>query len=429
MSLSLSLVGCIHFDRSRFVEADIRDAAEGADALFVEYPVAPDDPELSRKAGFRFPLFWLATALVLLLVQGPLLVLFTRGLGPTEYAAIETVADGRPVHEVDREPALMLLDRHPAWAVGNWLGFLAAFFLWPASLVYTTALLFLVAAVSVAGKHVGRVAALPILLAGSALAWWLLLFGPLEVLPAMAVLAVFPLVVTVTLGDRNEHMLDEIERIADEEGYDDAVLATGRAHLDGLVAGAADRGITVPAVVKRKWLREGETVSAEAFRGDSASGSGWRASHPEPAMGSSGERLAARAGAVVIDWVGTLVWVLVLVVGTVAAAGVLGAIGQGWENVPSLVIAAVLGALLTYHPIQEDRYGRSLGKRVAGLVVVDADDGSPPAGWQIWVRNLLRPVDWPVWYLLGSVVSRLTDGRRIGDLAAGTVVVAVDDGD
>lgn len=68
--------------------------------------------------------------------------------------------------------------------------------------------------------------------------------------------------------------------------------------------------------------------------------------------------------------------------------------------------------------------GRTLGKRVLGLRVVDAL-GLRLTFSQVLIRNLLRAVDsLPVFYLLGGIVcvfnSRL---QRLGDLAAGTIVV------
>jgi len=68
--------------------------------------------------------------------------------------------------------------------------------------------------------------------------------------------------------------------------------------------------------------------------------------------------------------------------------------------------------------------GRTLGKRLFGLRVVD-DRGLRLRFPQVLVRNLLRPVDaLPLFYLLGGVVSFLNRHcQRLGDLAAGTVVV------
>lgn len=72
--------------------------------------------------------------------------------------------------------------------------------------------------------------------------------------------------------------------------------------------------------------------------------------------------------------------------------------------------------------------GQTVGKRMLGLRVVDARGGRLHAS-QLVIRNLLRPVDMlPVFYLLGGIVclagSKL---QRLGDLAAGTIVVRVEE--
>jgi len=68
--------------------------------------------------------------------------------------------------------------------------------------------------------------------------------------------------------------------------------------------------------------------------------------------------------------------------------------------------------------------GQTVGKRVMGLRVVD-DRGLALRPGQVVVRNLLRLVDsLPVFYLVGGVSMGLTRHcQRLGDLAAGTVVV------
>jgi uncharacterized RDD family membrane protein YckC len=71
--------------------------------------------------------------------------------------------------------------------------------------------------------------------------------------------------------------------------------------------------------------------------------------------------------------------------------------------------------------------GRSPGKAVAGLRVVR--DGGLPIGFrESAIRNLVRFVDMlPTAYLVGLVAMVLSpDGKRLGDLAAGTVVVRED---
>ena len=68
--------------------------------------------------------------------------------------------------------------------------------------------------------------------------------------------------------------------------------------------------------------------------------------------------------------------------------------------------------------------GQTLGKKVFRLRVMDAS-GLRLQFHQVLMRNLLRFVDMlPALYLLGGLVSILNArGQRLGDLAAGTVVV------
>jgi uncharacterized RDD family membrane protein YckC len=78
-----------------------------------------------------------------------------------------------------------------------------------------------------------------------------------------------------------------------------------------------------------------------------------------------------------------------------------------------------------YGAVCEWRFaGRTFGKRLHGLSVVDAS-GLRLSFGQAAVRNLLRVVDLlPGFYLLGATCCLLDrHGRRLGDLAARTVVV------
>lgn len=68
--------------------------------------------------------------------------------------------------------------------------------------------------------------------------------------------------------------------------------------------------------------------------------------------------------------------------------------------------------------------GQSLGKRWLGLRVIRTD-GMPVTLVESIVRNLVRAVDFlPLYYGLGVVVMLISaQSRRLGDLAAGTLVV------
>ena len=95
----------------------------------------------------------------------------------------------------------------------------------------------------------------------------------------------------------------------------------------------------------------------------------------------------------------------------------------------STVVIPVLVIYLLYHPVIEVLLrGLTPGKRFAGLRIATLDGGTPGAG-PLLLRNVFRLIDSaPVFYgvgLLMSVVNRR--GQRLGDLAAGTLLV-YDDG-
>jgi len=71
-------------------------------------------------------------------------------------------------------------------------------------------------------------------------------------------------------------------------------------------------------------------------------------------------------------------------------------------------------------------WAQTLGKRVMKLRVV-RDDGSKAAAGAIFVRNLVRIIDWlPSLYIVGAITVFATGSRRVrlGDMAAKTKVVA-----
>ena len=71
--------------------------------------------------------------------------------------------------------------------------------------------------------------------------------------------------------------------------------------------------------------------------------------------------------------------------------------------------------------------GQTPGKRMFALRVI-SHDGTPATSGQILLRNILRLVDFlPAGYFIGVVSMFLTGhGQRVGDLAAGTVVIRED---
>ncbi len=94
--------------------------------------------------------------------------------------------------------------------------------------------------------------------------------------------------------------------------------------------------------------------------------------------------------------------------------------GMGW----ALILIGFFLIEWFYPALFEARYGATPGKRVMGLKVIH-DDGTPLSWSSSLIRNLLRAADFlPFFYgfgLLSILASR--DFQRLGDLAAGTLVV------
>lgn len=91
----------------------------------------------------------------------------------------------------------------------------------------------------------------------------------------------------------------------------------------------------------------------------------------------------------------------------------------------ALTVLAYFALSLAYGIALEWRWrGQTVGKRLLRLRVVD-ESGLRLRFSQVAVRNLLRPVDMvPAYYGLGGLAALLgPKAQRLGDLAAGTVVV------
>ena len=146
---------------------------------------------------------------------------------------------------------------------------------------------------------------------------------------------------------------------------------------------------------------------------------------PAPAMATAGETsvLVARGAALLID---LAICYLLLELPVLYAASVL--FRAAFEaRAGAIAVASMLVLVplyLTYSFALEWRFGRTPGKVNRGLLVV-TESGEAPDVRACAVRNLLRYVDLlgvpPL--VLGVVVALLTDGRRVGDHLAGTVVV------
>jgi uncharacterized RDD family membrane protein YckC len=135
--------------------------------------------------------------------------------------------------------------------------------------------------------------------------------------------------------------------------------------------------------------------------------------------------LGRRAGAACVDGVlsvglwYSLLFVLPPAVGAPAPTG-----GSWGELLGALLLLSGCSGVVRL-PL-EAYDGRSIGKRLAGLRVVDETGDSPTLGAAV-LRNLCRPVDaLPVGYLFGvTLLAAVGTDRRLGDVVAGTRVERV----
>ncbi len=139
-----------------------------------------------------------------------------------------------------------------------------------------------------------------------------------------------------------------------------------------------------------------------------------------------------RSFAFVVDWhirlLLALAWYVLgalLLIGTLSAEAVPDA-GSGFVYI---VVLPATALFFLYHPVVElVMQGRTPGKRMAGIRIVN-QAGEVPGPGAILIRNVLRLVDsLPGVYAIGLAATVLTDQSvRIGDMAAGTLLVYEDD--
>jgi uncharacterized RDD family membrane protein YckC len=120
----------------------------------------------------------------------------------------------------------------------------------------------------------------------------------------------------------------------------------------------------------------------------------------------------------------SLVITVILIAITILAASMGGIFGSGEL---AILIEIILGFILLagYFLVSEAAWnGQTLGKRAARLRVV-GDHGEPVTLGQAAIRNLVRIVDFlPVFYAVGMLTLFINGrGKRLGDFAAGTLVV------
>jgi uncharacterized RDD family membrane protein YckC len=80
--------------------------------------------------------------------------------------------------------------------------------------------------------------------------------------------------------------------------------------------------------------------------------------------------------------------------------------------------------LLLYYVLMESLLGRTVGKLITGIRVVDEATGNRPGVGAAIVRTLLRLIDGLFGYLVGFIIATSSvRRRRLGDMAAKTLVV------
>ena len=138
----------------------------------------------------------------------------------------------------------------------------------------------------------------------------------------------------------------------------------------------------------------------------------------------------SRSYAFIIDWEYRVLLALGWFCGAWLLIGFIGSSSDvalsRWQRLAALTPA--LGIYLLYHPVLEVLMrGLTPGKRRAGVRIVTRAGATPDTG-ALLVRNVLRLLDsLPIFYVVGLVSCFITAQRvRIGDLAAGTVLVLDD---
>jgi len=124
-----------------------------------------------------------------------------------------------------------------------------------------------------------------------------------------------------------------------------------------------------------------------------------------------------------------LAWLIDVLISTAIAAVATWVVFLTGMLLPGLAMALVFIIWFVvnwgFFLFMEYRYaGQTLGKRLLGLRAIQ-DSGVRLGFYQAVMRNLVRGVDhMPVLYLAGGALALISQkGRRLGDLAAGTVVI------
>ncbi|HOJ77504.1 MAG TPA: RDD family protein [Bacillota bacterium] len=95
------------------------------------------------------------------------------------------------------------------------------------------------------------------------------------------------------------------------------------------------------------------------------------------------------------------------------------------NSIISTIIITMLAIIsLGYYIILETvMHGQTIGKKLLNIRV-RKEQGYAPTFWDILLRNLIRPIDFFIFYSIGFLVMFFSkNSKRLGDYAAGTIVV------
>lgn len=136
-----------------------------------------------------------------------------------------------------------------------------------------------------------------------------------------------------------------------------------------------------------------------------------------------------RSYAYTIDWhIRILLAIAWWATGTFLLLGAMKIIEPEDSNYDTYAFTVLLPAIalyVLYHPVLEIAMrGRTPGKRIAGVRIVNLAGETPSVG-ALLIRNLLRLIDsLPTGYIVGLTTAVFTKNSvRIGDIAAGTLLV------
>lgn len=216
--VELIAFGTYHVDRSKKVENELSEFAEGVDVLFVEKPRIRQESNNKLDLLIRNPMM-LIGGLFLGFFWGLLGFIITRKWRPVDAHAVDKVSDKYEINveSVDMNIVDYACDVTIVKTIFSWLVFV------------TSILLFILGIAS-----------------------YSIIYFLLGVIFAFAPVPVFA---TKTLSKRNERISKNILELFEEEDIEIGCLICGNKHINGITERLAKAGITISGEHKSKLLR------------------------------------------------------------------------------------------------------------------------------------------------------------------------------